>query len=87
MCTLKYLTTYKCYFSSYASNARGVAVLFNKIHKIKTDSLENVILIDITIEGEQITLANICGPNDDNILFIIIYLITLLNLIMIYRYS
>ena len=80
MCTLKYLTTYKCYFSSYASNARGVAVLFNKIHKIKTDSLE----IDITIEGEQITLANICGPNDDNILFFIIYLITLLNLIMIY---
>ena len=62
---------YKCVFNSYLSNSRGVAILFNntfeyEIHKMKADHSSNFIILDITIEGERITLINIYGPNEDN---------------------
>ena len=62
---------YKCVFNSYLSNSRGVAILFNntfeyEIHKIKADHSSNFIILDITIEGERITLINIYGPNEDS---------------------
>jgi exonuclease III len=62
---------FKCIFSSYKSNSRGVAILFNnnfeyKLHNVKTDALGNYLLLDLTIEGERITLVNIYGPNNDN---------------------
>ena len=65
---------YKCIFSSYTSNARGVAIMLNnnfeyKIHNQKLDDSGNYIILDITIEGEKITLINLYGPNEDNPIF------------------
>ena len=40
-----------------------------KLHNIGTDNLGNYIIVDITIEGERMTLANIYGPNTDNDIF------------------
>ena len=65
---------YKCIFSSYATNARGVAIMLNnnfeyEIHKQKLDVSGNFIILDITIEGERITLINLYGPNEDNPVF------------------
>ena len=33
---------------------------------MKADHSSNFIILDITIEGERITLVNIYGPNEDN---------------------
>ena len=46
----------------------GVSILLNntfkhEIHKVKKDISGNYIIIDITIERERITIANIYGPN------------------------
>ena len=65
---------YKCIFSSYTTNARGVAILLNnnfeyKIHKQELDGTGNYIILDITIEGERMTLINLYGPNEDNPVF------------------
>lgn len=62
---------YKCIFNSYRGNARGVAIMINnnfecEIHKYKCDNNGNLILADMTIEGEKITIVNIYGPNEDN---------------------
>ena len=62
---------YKCVFNSYVSNSRCVAILFNntfeyEIHEMKADYSSNFIILDITIDGERITLVNIHGPNEDN---------------------
>ena len=64
----------ECYFSSYTSNARGTAILFNKnkeikIHDTKTDSNGNMLALDLTIESKRITLINIYGPNVDTPVF------------------
>ena len=37
-----------------------------KVKKVKTDKNGNYILLDIDIQGKEITLANIYGPNEDN---------------------
>ena len=42
-----------------------------KVHNIRKDNLGNYIIVDITIEGERMTLANIYGPNTDNDIFFI----------------
>ena len=65
---------YTCYFSSGTSNSRGVSIFLNNtfkhdIHRVKTDNSGNYIIIDITIEGERITIANIYGPNRDEPIF------------------
>ena len=40
-----------------------------KVHNIRKDNLGNYIIVDITIEGERMTLANIYGPNTNNEIF------------------
>ena len=50
----------KCFFNSFASNQRGVAIMFNSntefvIHKTKIDDTGNLIALDLTIEGEKVT--------------------------------
>jgi exonuclease III len=56
----------------FTSNARGVAILFNRgfefeIHKTRIDPGGNYILIDITIANSiRFTLVNLYGPNEDN---------------------
>ena len=61
----------ECYFSSYKSNARGVAICFNskfeyKVHGVKSDPNGNYLILDVTIENNKLTLAAIYGPNNDN---------------------
>ena len=63
-----------CYFSSYKSNARGVAVLFNnnfefKVKHCKIDMNGNMIVIDMVINDCEITLINLYGPNTDDPMF------------------
>ena len=62
---------YECYFNSYKSNSRGVAVLFNnnfefKVIKEKKDLTGNFLALDLEIEGEKLTLITIYGPNSDS---------------------
>ena len=37
-----------------------------KLHKIKIDKSENLIVLDITLNDVRMTLVNIYGPNNDN---------------------
>ena len=65
---------YKCFFSSFSSNARGVAVLFNnnfefKINKIEKDDNGNMLVISFTSMDKNFVLVNIYGPNKDDPLF------------------
>ena len=60
-----------CYFSSFKSNARGVAILFAKnleykVHNSISDPDGNFLLLDITVYNNRFTLATIYGPNTDN---------------------
>lgn len=60
-----------CYFSSYKSNARGIAILFAKnfeykVHKSISDPNGNFLLLDLTVQNNRFTLASIYGPNTDN---------------------
>ena len=60
-----------CIFSNFRSNARGVAILFNKnlnynIHNQISDNLGNYIILDISIHNQHFSLINIYGPNTDN---------------------
>ena len=69
----KYIRTqwgYECFFSSFNSQSRGVALFINnnfefKMNRIKRDREGNKIILDITIMGKRITLINIYGPNRD----------------------
>ena len=65
---------YKAYYSSYASNSRGVVILFNNtfkydLHNINTDEEGRWILIDCTIGGTHLSLVNIYAPNEDQPIF------------------
>ena len=60
-----------CYFSSFKSNARGIAILFAKnfeykVHKCINDPNGNFLLLDITAYNNRFTLISIYGPNVDN---------------------
>ena len=62
---------YEGYFSSYKSNSRGVAILFNnnfefKVKKILKDKSGNYIIMLVEIQGENVLLVNIYGPNKDD---------------------
>lgn len=62
---------FECHFSNFASNSRGVAILFNnnfefKLHKVERDENGNKLVLDIEIEGKRLTLINIYGPNRDD---------------------
>ncbi len=61
----------QCIFNSYASNQRGVAILFKnnfeyKIHQVKKDEDGNLLGLDINIEEKRFPLINVYGPNTDN---------------------
>lgn len=64
---------YKCYFNSYKSNTRtrGVSIFLDnnfefKFHQERKDKAGNLIALDLTIEGNMVTLINIYGPNTDS---------------------
>ena len=62
---------YKAEFSTYTTNSRGVAVLFNnnfefKITNVLKGTDGNYLIVDIDTEGKNFTLVNIYGPNNDD---------------------
>ena len=62
---------FECYFSNFASNSRGVAILFNnnfefKVQNVERDDNGNRLILTIEIEGKLFTLINIYGPNKDD---------------------
>lgn len=62
---------YNAYFSSYTTNSRGVMILINnnfeqKVDRIITDKNGNFVILDITVQGKKLTIANVYGPNQDN---------------------
>ena len=61
----------ECVFSSYKSNSRGVAILFNnnfevKILREKKDVDGNLLCLDLEIDNVRLTLLTIYGPNIDS---------------------
>ena len=61
----------ECVFSSFSSNQRGVAILFNnnfeyKILQSKKDQNGNLLGLNIKIEDNNITLITLYGPNSDS---------------------
>ena len=61
---------YKAFFSSYKSNSRGVAILFNNnceitIHEQYRDDNGNYLILDVIVENLHFLLINIYGPNSD----------------------
>ena len=59
------------WFSSYASNSRGVAILISnsisvKVNSILKDPEGRFLIMSINMNGSPVVLANIYGPNDDN---------------------
>ena len=65
---------FDAYFSSYTSNARGVAILFNnnfefKILNEKKDENGNLLALNIRIANKTITLITIYAPNADSPVF------------------
>ena len=65
---------YRCIFNSANTSAQGVAILFNPnfqfdIIDVKKDFLGRYIIAHIKIGEENIILANIYGPNNDNPIF------------------
>ena len=61
---------YNCFFASYSSNSRGVAVMFMnnfefKINDVKRDRNGNFIFISFSMKDTDILLVNVYGPNRD----------------------
>ena len=61
---------YDCYFASYNSSSRGVAVLFNNnfefhVKKVYKDTGGNYILISVKILDKEFLICNVYGPNRD----------------------
>ena len=62
---------YKCFFSCYSSNSRGVAILLNnnfefKVNKVQCDENGNYIIMSISTMDKDLLLVNVYGPNRDN---------------------
>ena len=60
-----------CFLNNYKSNARGVAILFNKnveykVHKQVMDDQGNYIILDMTVHNQRFSLVSIYGPNSDS---------------------
>ena len=77
----------KAYFSSYASNSRGVAVLLNnildlKVHGVKRDNSGNLLILDLETCDYRFTLVNLYGPNEDSPEFYKMYRRPLMSLKM-----
>lgn len=52
---------YTCLFNSYKSNTRGVAIMFNnnfefKVNQTRTDNDGNLLVLDMVIEENKVTL-------------------------------
>lgn len=65
---------YQCFFSSYSTNSRGVAILVNNNFDFKPltekgDVDGNYLLLKACIEGHEVLICNVYGPNNDNPLF------------------
>jgi exonuclease III len=61
---------YQCFFSSYSSNSRGVAILLNnnfdcKVLSEKGDVDGNYLLLKLSLEGHEVLLCTVYGPNND----------------------
>lgn len=61
---------YNIFMSSFSRNSRGVMVLMNnnfehKVERVKIDPNGNFVILDLNIEGKNITLVNLYGPNED----------------------
>ena len=59
------------YFNSFTSNSRGVCIIFSyfieyKVCKVNMDQNGNMLILDLEVEGKQLTLVNIYGPNEDS---------------------
>ena len=59
------------YFSSYTIMSRGCIIFINnnfeqKVKKAKTDKNGNFIILNMEIQGKELTLVNLYGPNEDN---------------------
>ena len=77
---------FECIFNCNSSQSRGVAILLNnnfefKIHSIFRDDNGNLLIVDLTICNQRLTLVNIYGPNTDNPCFykLILQRLKLLN--------
>lgn len=62
---------YTCFFAPYATNSRGVAILFNnnfefKVEKVTKDQGGNFLYALVTIQGKKYLMINIYGPNRDD---------------------
>ena len=62
---------YQTFYSSYSSQSRGVAILFNnnfefKLHSFYNDTAGNLLILDIEIEKHRITFVTLYGPNNDD---------------------
>ena len=60
----------KAFLNSYNSRSKGVAILFNinfefKIDKIFKDQTGNVLIVDIKMSNNNVSLINIYGPDKD----------------------
>ena len=71
---IRALWGYDCYINCFNSQSRGVAILINnnfdcKVNDIKKDANGNLLILNCKIEGKNVTLVNIYGPNRDNPVF------------------
>ena len=62
---------YKCYFASYNSSSRGVAMLFNinfqfSVNKVYKDIAGNYIFATVRIMDKEFVIVSLYGPNRDN---------------------
>lgn len=60
----------KLFFSSFKSNSRGVAILFNnncelEVHKTFKDDSGNFLILDVSVDDLHVLLVNVYGPNLD----------------------
>lgn len=61
---------YECWFNSFTSRARGVAILFNntfefKMKDVYSDKRGNLIVINVIINSIEYILVNVYAPNKD----------------------
>ena len=61
---------YSMFMSGLTNNKRGIMILLNnnfqhEVGRVVKDPNGNFLIMEITIKGKKITLANIYGPNED----------------------
>ena len=61
---------YDCFFSSFSSQSRGVAIMLNpnfehKVTQVRKDKDGNKLILEIIVLNMKVTLVNIYGPNRD----------------------